>query len=529
MVYGSDTQVDEALVARVASEKVGKLCIRRNGERPQRRRYNIVDGFGLDHNLGVFNNGVDAIARALTERYFFCKEAGGYRRAITPIAHAYNKVHFKEFSRLVHVHMPKLPRLSRQQVVDRYTGSKRRVYEDAHLSLQRESVCERDARLNMFVKFEKQDLGKAPRGINPRDPRYNLELGRFIKHAEKPFFRAINAAFGGHTSHTVIKGLNATKSAQVLKQKWDRFNDPVAVGLDAEKFDAHVSVAALRYEHQFYTSLFPGNKLLKKLLQWQLVNKGKAYAKDGNVSFTIAGTRSSGDLNTSLGNCLIMCACVFAYAAGRGLPVELANNGDDCVVIFERKDLAKFLGGLKGWFRDRGFSMVAEEPVYEFEQIEFCQTHPILTQTGWRMVRNHVAVLKKDPMCLIAVQNAKVYRKWLYAVGECGVTLTAGVPVQHSFYRAFMRNGVKCSEAMKSHIFKGTSMFTRIDGYQTREIDITPSARVAYYIAYGVMPEAQIEIERWYDRAVIEEWTDVAVARDALQLLPGLKILNQDF
>jgi len=527
-VYGTNTSVDQSLVDRVKEDSVGKLCIRRNGCEPKPRRFNVIEGFGLDHNLGVYNNGVDAIARALTERYFFCKDKNGpgFRNTITPIRHAFNKHHFIDFRNRVLSDMPELPRLSRQQVVDRYTGTKRKVYEEALLSLQRKSLCEEDARLNMFVKFEKQDLGKAPRGINPRDPRFNLELGRYLKHAEKPFFKSINNAFGAHTDHTVIKGLNADESARVLRQKWDRFNDPVAVGLDAEKFDAHVTVDALKYEHSFYTGLFPGSSQLKRMLRWQLHNKGAAYANDGSVKFAINGTRSSGDLNTSLGNCLIVCGSVFAYAAQRDVQVELANNGDDCVVFMERSQLSKFLGGLDGWFRHRGFSMVAEEPVYEFDQIEFCQTHPILLRTGWRMVRNHAAVFKKDPICLIAIQNDRAYRKWLYAVGECGTILNSGVPVQHAFYNAFLRNGVACSEGMKEHIYKGTSMGTRLNELKSTPHAITPEARVSYYYAYGILPDHQMEIERYYETATIGAWTPDVVERGALNLEPGIKIIE---
>lgn len=512
---------------RVKLDKVGKLCLSRNGNAPKPRKYTVIEGFGLDHNLGVYNNGVDAVARALTERYFFCadKQNGGFRNTITPASQAFNKPEFKEFRSQVMSFMPELPRLSRQQVVDRYTGSKKRIYEEALLSLQRKTINERDARLKMFVKFEKQDLGKAPRGINPRDPRYNLELGRYIKHAEKLFFKAINKAFGKHTAHTVIKGLNADASAKVLRAKWDRFSDPVAVGLDAEKFDAHVTVKALMYEHSFYKELFPGSKQLHRLLRWQLRNKGVAYTTDGKVKFEIKGTRSSGDLNTSLGNCLIMCGSVHAYAAHRHVDVELANNGDDCVIIMEKSNLSNFLGGIDGWFRDLGFSMVAEEPVYEFDQIEFCQTHPIQCQTGWRMVRNHEATLKKDPMCLIAVQNNKVFRKWLQAVGECGTHMTSGIPVQFSFYNAFLRHGVECSEAMREHIFKGSSTMTRLDQLEYIHT-ITPEARVSYYYAFGILPDHQVEIENYYDNAVIADWQDDAVKRRYLQLEPGIKILS---
>lgn len=527
-MYGTDTSVDEELVARVELDKVGKLCIHRNGNQPKQRKYNVLAGFGLDHNLGVYNNGVDAISRALTERYFFCKneEGSGFRNIIPPRCNAFHTTHFKDFHSKVMGRMPNLPRLSRQQVVDRYTGSKRRVYQNALTSLMRESLNERDAHLKMFVKFEKQDLSKAPRGINPRDPRYNLELGRYLKHAEKPFFRAINKAFDSVTEHTVIKGLNSIESGTVIRRKWDSFKNPVAIGLDARKFDAHVSVRALQYEHRFYTALFPGARVLRRLLRWQLHNVGKAYAEDGYVKFRVHGTRSSGDLNTSLGNSIIMCAAIYAYAKQKGVRVELANNGDDCVVIMEKDDQERFLRGLDGWFRDRGFSMVSEKPVDIFEELEFCQTRPVCVGGVWRMIRNHNAVLKKDTMCLIAIQNELVYRKWLHAVGIGGVTLNSGVPVQNAFYDAYLRHGVVCSQGMMDHINKNSSLYTRIRGMVKESSRITPCTRVSYYYAFGILPDHQIEIEKYYSLAQIEPWHCTPIAREVLNNEPGIKLLE---
>jgi len=530
-VYGSNTVVNQDLVDRVATDKVGKLCIHRNGQPFKQRRYNVITQFGLDHNLGVYNNNVDAISRALTERYFFCadKKNGGFRNVYTPRVGAFNNTHFKNFRENVMMNMPNLPRLSRQQVVDRYTGSKRLVYQTAMESLSRERLHERDAYLKMFVKFEKQDLGKAPRGINPRDPRYNLELGRYLKHAEKPFFEAINAAFASVSTHTVIKGLNAVDSARAIHSKWNRFRNPVALGMDAEKFDAHVSSSALEFEHSHYLALFPGAKQLQQLLRWQIRNKGVAYADDGKVKFEVRGTRSSGDLNTSLGNCLIMCGAIYAYARQKQITVELANNGDDCVVFMEREDLHKFMAGVTSWFRDRGFSMVCEQPVYEFERVEFCQTHPVCVDGVWRMVRNHEAVLKKDPICLIAIQNQLVYSKWLYAVGIGGRILSDGVPVQEALYTTFYDHGTRCTQAMFEHIHKNSSMLTRIKGLAlNQESIIAPSTRVSYYYAFGVLPDHQIEIEKYYKNMKIQQWEEQAVERGHLNNLPGLKLLENE-
>jgi len=520
-VHGSNTRADPALLERLPREcHGGQLCVRRNGMPSKDRKFVVATGLGPDHNLGVYNNNTNTLERAFVERYFFCAEGGGFRPALSVPSNAFRTSAFRQFLHTVVNNMPNLPRLSRQQVVDRYTGRKRVIYEQALLSLQRKSLCDKDARLTSFVKFEKQDVSKAPRVINPRTPRYNLCLGRYLKHAEKPFFTAINEAFGGHTGATVIKGFNADKSAQLLKSKWDRFRQPAAVGLDATKFDMHVSMEALQYEHSFYKLLFPGSKELRCLLGQQLRNSGHAYLPDGQVDFKMRGTRCSGDLNTSLGNCLLMCAMIHVYARIRGTTIELANNGDDCVVFLERGDLTKFMRGLDTWFRGQGFAMVCEEPVFEFEQVEFCQTHPVQLSTGWRMMRNHTAVLRKDPMCLVPIQNDGVYQKWLYAVGECGLKLGQGCPVQQSFYDLLHRSGRVCTEGFKEAVIRGSTWAQRIDGLGTAEV--TPLSRVSYYYAFGLLPDEQVELERFYREGRVGPIDLKGVERDALVIEPGI-------
>nr|QKN89009.1 MAG: hypothetical protein 1 [Riboviria sp.] len=487
------------------------------------RKFVVCSGFGPSHNLGVYNNNVDTVERAFAERYFLCKEGDTFRPAHQVKSRAFRSVGLQKFRAKVLEGMPALPQLTRQQVVDRYVGPKKRVYEAAHLSLQRQPLSETDARLSSFVKFEKQDVQKAPRVINPRSARFNLELGRYIKHAEHKFFTSINRAFGKRTHATVIKGFNADKSAQILRQKWDLFLHPVAVGLDASKFDMHVSVPALRYEHSFYRALFPGSQKLRKMLKWQEINKGVAYTNDGSVEFEMVGTRSSGDLNTSLGNCLLMCALVYDYAEERGIDLELCNNGDDCVVMMEQTHLQQFMEGLSMWFVRKGFSMVVEKPVYEFERIEFCQTRPVRLGSGWRMVRNHSAVLNKDPMCLLSVPNDAVYRKWLDAVGTCGLVLSSGVPVQNAMYGVFKRHGTPAGKLV-AEVFRNTSMAERIEALAGGMI--TPEARVSYYYAFGVLPDVQKEMERYYDRMVIAPFNPAECEREDLRLEPGLIVNN---
>ncbi len=523
-MHGADTTTRSELIDMVRTIRGAKLCVRGNGMPPKPRKFVVVPRLGPEHNLGVYNNNVDTITRAFVERYFLCQTPEGFRPALATCDREFNTASLVSFRDMVMAAMPRLPRLSRQQVVDRYSGAKHRLYSEALLSLSRVSLNRKDSRLTSFVKFEKQDVAKAPRVINPRSPRYNLILGTYIKHAEKPFFRAINKAFGARTPATVIKGYNADQSAAILREKWLLFKNPVAIGLDATKFDMHVSAQALAYEHKFYELLFPGSKELREILSWQRTNSGVARAADGEVAFRMRGTRASGDLNTSLGNCLIMCGLVHAFFSEMGVRVELCNNGDDCVVIVEREEEERILKRLPSWFTRKGFAMTVEPPVYDFDSIEFCQTRPVLLKTGWRMVRNHEAMLKKDPMCLIPINGVSDLQKWLYAVGECGGILASGVPVQQAFYECFRRHGVKCSAGMRDAIFRGTSMMQRLDGLDVSAC-VTAEARVSYYYAFGVTPDQQVCLEHYYQNFVIGEIDTSAVNREHLDLQPGVSLL----
>jgi len=478
-----------------------------DGQPVKQRTYHVISGMGDNHNLGVFNNSVLSVERALFERYALCEvEKGVFAPALVSTRRDWRQEGLAVFRRkVVELVRPQAAVMTLREVVNCYNGAKRRIYENAFRSLMRKNLSQGDSMLRPFTKFEKQDLSKAPRIINPRSPRYNLVLGKYLKgRTEKLFYAAINEVWGGHTEHTVIKGINARKTGLVIWRKWNRFRNPVGVGLDAQKYDMHVGIPGLDYEHGFYRAVFNEMKELVELLRRQLKNVGIAFCSDGKVYFTINGTRCSGDLNTALGNCLIMCALLWALCLDLEIDAELCNNGDDCLLILEREDLEKLQAGVVGWFARFGFRMTVEEPVYEFEKLEFCQSQPVLLPGGWTMVRNVRTCLKKDPMCLIPIQNDRVWRKWLGAVGECGLATVPGCPVLQSFYGAFKRSGRQASKKFKTHVFKNTSMQER--AFECRAEAVTDEARASFYAAFGITPDYQLALEDYYDRIEIGPW-----------------------
>lgn len=395
---------------------------------------------------------------------------------------------------------PSTTPISQQQFVEYYRGRKRTVYQQAVDSLQLRSIGRQDAHVKAFVKAEFINFSAKPdpdpRIISPRDPRYNVEIGKYLRPIEHRLYLAVDKLF---RSRTIFKGLNSKDVASEFNRKWGKFKTPVAVGLDASRFDQHVSKQALQWEHSIYNGIYKSTEL-QRLLRWQLVNKVKAYARDGKLKYTVEGGRMSGDMNTGLGNCVLMSSLVHSFAQTQGVNIELANNGDDCVVIMEACYLDKFTSGLTDWFLQMGFQMKQEKPVYVLEEIEFCQAHPCCIDGDWIMVRNFPNCLVKDCLSLKQFESLVVRKSWISAVSQGGLALAGGVPVIQSFYQALGRTAASIpAKVSQKHL--------ELDGglkYMSRGMDrkiktVSQASRYSFYLAFGITPDQQENLEAYYD------------------------------
>jgi len=380
-----------------------------------------------------------------------------------------------------------------------YSGRKRETYRLAVESLRYEPINEKDAWLKVFTKFEKINFtlkpDPAPRIISPRSPRYNAALGRYLKPAEGLLYKGIARVWG---DRTVAKGLNSSQVGALIAKKWHSFVSPCAIGLDASRFDQHVSAPMLKYEHSIHFIQSP-YKELRKLLNWQLHNKGFGYCPDGKLKYEVKGCRMSGDMNTGSGNCLLMCAMVWSYARARGVNCKLINNGDDCVVFMESSDAEKFCYGLDKWFNELGFDMKQEPTVFELEKVEFCQAHPIHVGNGeYIMVRNLEASLGKDALCLVQANHPDAVLAWCKSVGDAGTACCGGIPVLDSFYKMYSRVGIDNNKWQHTYGETGFSFMAR--GMTRRGLPVLPETRLSYYIAFGVLPDEQEALEEYFDR-----------------------------
>lgn len=449
---------------------------------------------GAGVRFGVHNNSLTNVLRGLVERVFKVQGPTGLQAPPRPTAGVFREL--TGFKTMLLRRLGSCRPWTIDEFVNSYKGAKQALMRAAAESLSTRPLTKSDATLKTFVKAEKLNLSSkpdpAPRVIQPRDPRYNCVVGPYLKAHEHHVYQAIAEVWGGPT---VMKGFNAVGQANAIRDMWDEFEDPVAVGLDASRFDQHVSKEALEFEHSVYNSMFRSPEL-QRALRYQLVNVGKAYTPQGVVRYSVSGCRMSGDMNTALGNCLLMCAMVHSLCDNLGIPARLANNGDDCVVIMNKCHLHKFMAHVSTHFLRYGFTMKVEEPVDVFERIEFCQTKPVWNGETWVMCRNPAVCLDKDTLCLHP--DSMPYADWLGAVGKCGLALTSGIPVLQAFYTGLIGRGTNRVE------HSGTGMAYLAQGLVATPRPISEEARLSFYKAFGITPWAQVALEDELPRVISE-------------------------
>lgn len=466
-----------------------------------------VSSVSPDIDINPFNHRFQTLDRAIKERVFRVKGKTNTEFIQPPQpAPGFFQLKLGGFKKALSKHLTKTAPWSHQEFVDSYRGRKKVVYEEALAELYTGySDVKRDSQVHVFIKNEKTDrstkLDPVPRVISPRSPLYNIRVGRYLKKVEHSVFKSIGKLFG---HQTVMKGVNISDTARLMREKWDMFDDPVAVGLDASRFDQHVSVDALKFEHSVYNDVFARKKdrfKLSKLLSHQLENRCVGYTPDGVLKYKTSGTRMSGDMNTSLGNCILMCGMIWTYLRERGIDGQLANNGDDCVVFMEKRSLNLFQAGLDDWFLKLGFNMVVETPVAEFGEIEFCQTKPLFDGHTWVMCRNPRVALAKDSVMLSPFQSSSKFMGWLDAVGTGGLSMTGGLPVFQSFYSMYIRSGKE--RVVSDDLLSWNMLQHRHSGVKRSYTVVSDEARLSFWISFGITPDEQLILEQYYNNMSI--------------------------
>lgn len=457
----------------------------------------------------TYQPSITAMERAIKERLFYVQYPTGWK--IPPVAGKdVVENELKEFKQLL------LDRAYRKHPLEHvdfamcYHGPRRRRYLIAAQKLKDEGIMREDAYLKFFLKFETYNFSEkpnpSPRGINPRSDKYLVSIGAYLHRIEKITYKHIRDIFG----YTVImKGFNQSERGKMIAQYWSEVDDPVGLPIDASRFEQSVDAPLLEWEHDIYKSFYKGDDKFAKLLSWQLTNLGSARCNDGRLTYKIKGKRMSGDKNTAYGNCLISAAMGYSFMnfvfkiMKYRFVWRFFCDGDDCVLIIPRRVLHTVQKHLPEWYLKLGFRMKVEKPCYILEQVDFCQSRPVFDGESYVMCRNPEKSLSKDSVSKTSLTSDKFFRRWIKAVGECGISVSGGLPVMQHYYNALIRSAGNVKALPRDHpAFKDYTAY-KIMGMHRKYKPVSDAVRVSFSLAFGISPSAQESIELFYDNLEI--------------------------
>lgn len=387
----------------------------------------------------------------------------------------------------------------------RYGGAKRRRYLTATDEVLAGTLTKYDATVKMFVKCDRlqpdpESPNPDPRAIQFRNAKYCVEVARFLKPIEEHLYLLSGISRGVPATRAIAKGLNQVERAELMMTKMSHFDDPVVISVDCRRFDKHVDREALKVEHSVYLQSC-NDPYFAKLLSWQLDNY---CISSRGMKYKVRGKRMSGDMNTALGNCILMLCMVLAFLVWLS-KWDTMDDGDDCLLFVERADLERVLATIKDAFLSFGHEVKVDGVETELERVVFCQSQVIEFQPGkYKFVRNPWKIMSVA-LCGVKYFNLVAIRaKLLYSIGICELILNLGVPVLQEYALAIIRNcgvddgyelpadGSLMSRVRREMRGLGLKTLKRIDPQPIAEC-----ARVSFARAFGMDPRRQVEVEEF--------------------------------
>jgi hypothetical protein len=378
--------------------------------------------------------------------------------------------------------------MKRWKVVRSYHGAWRAKYAQAHLEYNESGINHKHRLVRLFNKadLEMSAPKKAPRAIQYRHPVFGLEQARYTKPIEEWFYK-LRDRFD-----TLIVGKSDPFTiAKELRNKSDCFHNPVYLLLDASKFDSCVDIKWLKLCTDFYVSLFGVTEARRIRWLWSrtYLNSGKARS---GVRYTTWGTRMSGDMDTGLGNSLIMYAMLTAYLESNNIHKHsIMVNGDDSVIVIERSQLAQ--SRKINIFRQYGFNMKFEVAL-TFQDLEFCQSRPVHTDYGWTMARNPTRVMGRTSWSINRYGKGKM-RAFIHTLGKCERAASWGVPIASAMATKMIQATpgaamLRLSPWLEDHYNRMSKW------WKLGKPNISVETRNNFSDAWGISPQEQFDIEQ---------------------------------
>lgn len=179
---------------------------------PQRWAFTL-DAPRPEEGFSVHNNSLNNLLRGINERVFYINNERV--EPVQPILNGFDQLKWFEEKFTATTLRP----WTLEKFADSYVGSQRSRYQKAVDSLAFQPLSDDDTIVSTFVKCEKINFSRkkdpAPRVIQPRNPRFNASIGRFIKPLEHLIYKRLRKLYG---MPCVAKGFDTFQTGAIMHQ-----------------------------------------------------------------------------------------------------------------------------------------------------------------------------------------------------------------------------------------------------------------------------------------------------------------------
>jgi len=381
---------------------------------------------------------------------------------------------------------PNLQPYTRPEVIRDYNGAWRTKYQMAYLTYKDRGLQRSDGYVNMFCKddLEMGRPSKAPRAIQFRNPVFALEQARFTKPVEKWFY-----ALKDEYDTKIVGKSDPFTIAEELCQKANKFANPCFLLLDASKFDTCVSKQWIEYCRDVYCKLFHKKYHRKIRMLWNQTIVNRGFTRQG-VRYKTYGTRMSGDMDTGLGNSIIMWTMLKSFLLHNQVKGSILVNGDDSVVVIERTHLCRVSD--MSFFKELGFNMKFEV-AHNIDEVEFCQARIIETDYGVTMARNPARVMGRTSFRTTRAGKGE-QRAFINTLGLCERAASWGVPIASAMASKMIEEaGTNRKIYINPWLEKHYAEMQK--WWKTGDPSISLQTRCNFERVWGITVEEQLRIE----------------------------------
>lgn len=214
------------------------------------------------------------------------------------------------------------------------------------------------------------------------------------------------------------------------------------------------------------------------------------------IRYSCRGKRASGDYNTSGGNTASNTFIYDTWCETAGVTdFSLFVNGDDSILILEYYDMLTLMNLGLEFFNDLYMETTLDGIAYNLEEINYCQRRLVNLDGKYRWVKDPKRTLGRFVVSEFKYLNCS--DRYLLGKALCELHVSYGVPIIQAFCLRVIHDILSARPDLRplGSVDKSAAKNLSVEQQPINIQTISLADRNSFSLAYGITPEAQIQME----------------------------------